>query len=106
VKILALERELSGATTEMFHDYAQAEAARVWELYQTDVIREMYFHADRDSAVLVLECADVTSARVVLNTLPYVQQGLIVFDLIPLKPYPGFARLFGGAMKPKKEGER
>jgi hypothetical protein len=29
-----------------------------------------------------------------LATLPLVSQGLIDFDLIPLRPYPGFARLF------------
>jgi hypothetical protein len=99
VKILALEREFGGATKEMFHTHAQAEAARVWELYQADVIREMYFHAEQNCAVLVLECADEANARQVLNTLPFVQRGLIAFDLIPLKPYPGFARLFADESK-------
>ena len=94
MKILALEREFGGATKEMFHTHAQAEDARVWELYQADVIREMYFHAEQNCAVLVFECADEAIARQVLNTLPFVQHGLIAFDLIPLKPYPGFARLF------------
>jgi len=97
VKILALERELAGATREMFHAYARAEAARVWELYQADVIREMYFHAEQNCAVLVLECSDITRAHQVLNTLPFAQHGLIAFDLIPLKPYPGFARLLANA---------
>jgi hypothetical protein len=98
MKILAFERELGGATKEMFHAYAQAEAARVWELYQADVIREVYFHAERDVAILVLECVDIASAQEQLGTLPFVRSGLIVFDLIPLKPYPGFERLFGGAV--------
>jgi len=30
-----------------------------------------------------------------LGTLPLVQAGLIAFEVIPLKPYPGLARLFG-----------
>ena len=50
--------------------------------------------ADRNEAVLVLECADVDEARSVLNTLPLVCEGLIGFALIPLSAYPGFARLF------------
>jgi len=29
-----------------------------------------------------------------LNTLPLVKEGLITFELIPLKAYPGFERLF------------
>jgi len=54
----------------------------------------LYFRADREEAVLVLECADVEEARAALNTLPLVREKLIGFDLIPLKAYPGFARLF------------
>jgi len=44
--------------------------------------------------VLVLECDDVESAQRILASLPLVEQGLISFELIPLKAYPGFARLF------------
>lgn len=44
--------------------------------------------------MLVLECADVQAAREALGTLPLVQHGLIEFELIPLRAYPGFARLF------------
>jgi muconolactone delta-isomerase len=71
-----------------------AEAQRAWELYQAGLIRELYFRADRYEAVLVLECADVAEARSILDTLPLVREKLIGFELIPLKAYPGFARLF------------
>ena len=53
------------------------------------------FRADEASAVLVLECADLDEAREVLATLPLVREGLIACDLVPLRAYPGFARLFG-----------
>jgi muconolactone delta-isomerase len=72
----------------------QAEARRVWELTQQGKLRETYFRADRDEAVLILECDSLDEARAVLDSLPLVQAGLITFDCIPLKPYPGFARLF------------
>ena len=94
MKILAIERELPGATAERFRPHLIAEARRAWELYQAGVFREMYFRADEAIAVLILECADVDEAHTVLNTLPLVQAGLITFDVLPLKPYPGFARLF------------
>lgn len=54
------------------------------------------FRADEPSAVFVLECADVEVAERVLATLPLVRERLIAFDLVPLRAYPGFARLFGG----------
>jgi hypothetical protein len=96
MKILALEQAIAGVTGEQFHPYLKLEAARAWELYQAGIIRELYFRQDAPRAVLVLECADVEEARQVLVTLPLVQHGLIAFEVIPLAPYPGFARLFAG----------
>jgi hypothetical protein len=94
MKILAIEKEVAGVGGEDFGPHLKAEAARVWELYQSGVIREMYFRADESSAVLVLECAGAGEAREALNTLPLVREGLIAFEVIPLVPYPGFGRLF------------
>jgi len=94
MKILAMEKEIPGVTGEDFKSHLKAEAARVWELYQTGVFRELYFRADRHEAILILECADIKEAHEVLNTLPLVKEGLITFDVIPLVPYPGFSRLF------------
>jgi len=94
MKLIALEREVPGTTAEQFQAHLGAEAARVWELYQAGVFRELYFRQDRSEAVLVLECANVEEANQVLGTLTLVKAGLITFDLIPLKPYPGFSRLF------------
>ena len=95
VKILAIEQEVAGVTGEAFKPYLEKEAARVWELYQAGVFRELYFRQDQTSAVLVLECADVQEACEILGSLPLVQQGLITFEVIPVVAYPGFARLFG-----------
>ena len=95
MKILALEKEIAGAAAAAFQPHLRAEAARVWELQQSGVLREIYFRAERSDAVLILECAGVAEAQQVLGTLPLVQAGLIAFEVIPLKPYPGLARLFG-----------
>jgi muconolactone delta-isomerase len=94
LKILALEKDVPGVSAAQFQPHLKSEARRVWELHQTGVIRELYFRQDQTSAVLVLECADVDEARSVLATLPLVRVGLIDFELIPLRAYPGFARLF------------
>jgi hypothetical protein len=94
MKILAMEVETEGVTPEQFTPHLEAEARAVWELYQSGVIRELYFRADRPEAVLILECADVTEAQETLAGLPLARAGLIRFDVIPLIPYPGFARLF------------
>ena len=94
MKILALEMEVEGMNSEQFAPHLKAEARRVWELYQSGVLREIYFRADRSQAVLILECTDTNEAGHVLESLPLVRAGLIRFDVMPLLPYPGFARLF------------
>ncbi len=94
MKILAIEHELPGATTEGFQKYAKEEACQAWKLHQAGFIRELYFRADRDEAVLVLECASIQEAQQTLRELPLIREGLIAFELIALKAYPGFERLF------------
>jgi hypothetical protein len=94
MKIIALEKDIPGKSAGQYSQYLKAEAAKVWELYQHGLVREVYYRQDRSSAVLVLECMGLGEARAALNELPLVQAGLTDFELIALKPYPGFARLF------------
>ncbi len=95
MKFLALETEMPSVPTTAFtSEIKNAEAWRVWELYQQGFIRESYFRADRSDAVLIMECRDIQEAQSVIQSLPMVAEGLIKFEIIPLMPYPGFARLF------------
>ncbi len=97
MKILALEKEMPGATAEQFRAHFKAEARRVWELQQGGILREIWFTAADHTAVIILECATVEEAGAALNTLPLVQAGLIRFEIHALVPYDGFARLFAEA---------
>jgi hypothetical protein len=94
MKILALEKEIVGVTGEQFKSHLKDEARKVWELYQSGFIREIYFTKNSHNAVLILECSDEKEAWNILNTLPLVKEKLIGFDIFPLEPYDGFARLF------------
>jgi hypothetical protein len=94
MKLLALEKELPGATAERFQPLLKSEARRIWEFQQSGVVRETYFRADQHCAVLVLECGNIEEARLVLASFPFVEAGLIEFEIIPLAPYDGLARLF------------
>lgn len=96
MKLIALEHEQPDVTPEQFTpDLLTAEARRVYDLQQAGVIREIHFRADRNEAVLILECDSLDAARAALASLPLVEAGLITFEIIPLRPYPGLARLFG-----------
>jgi muconolactone delta-isomerase len=96
MRILAIERPVPGVADSQFTaDIKDAEARRAWDLHQAGIVRELYFRADEPMAVLVLECADVAEAEGVLATLPMVSADLIDFEVMPLRAYPGFARLLG-----------
>jgi hypothetical protein len=94
MKILAIEKKIEGINSSEFVLHAKEEAKRVWELYKCGVIRESYFRNDKDEAVLILECENESEALKFLSSLPLVKNGLIEFEVIPLKAYPGFERLF------------
>jgi hypothetical protein len=100
MKVLALGRDTAPADDPRFPEARIAEARRAWELYQQDILREIYFRADRTNGVLILEVADLAAAREVIDSLPLVAAGLIDFDLIPLRPYTGFERLFAEGATP------
>jgi hypothetical protein len=94
MKILAIEKENTDVAAEQFKPHLKREAMRVWELYKTGIIREIYFTANDNRAVLFLECNDEIEAAAFLKTLPLVKENLIQFDIFPLKNYDGFERLF------------
>ena len=95
-----MEREVAGTDPARFRDMASQEASVLFALWMEGVVRESYFRADRDEALLVLEAEGVEQARHHLERLPFVQNGLITFDVIPLRTYPGFQRLFREDLPP------
>ena len=72
------------------------EARHVWELYESDRVREFYLRADhRPRIVLIFECGDPTEAERLVAELPIVGVGLLEFEVVPLRPYAGLRQLFG-----------
>ena len=93
MKILAIEKEMPGTTSENFAPHLKDEAIHVYDLYKCGIIREIYFRKNESSAVLMMECKDEIEAKNYLNEFPLVKNKLINFDIIPLIPYPGFDRI-------------
>lgn len=94
MRIIAIQKENPGLDKRDFVPYLRDEARQGWKLYKEGIIREMYFREDKPEAVLILECNGLEEAQEKLATLPLVREGLISFELIPLKPYHGYERLF------------
>jgi muconolactone delta-isomerase len=93
MQILAIEKELAPFDGD-YSELLREEAAHVWILKKQGILREIWFTVHGHVAVLLLECATEEEARQYLNKLPLVKAGLITFDVIPLRSYDGFERLF------------
>jgi muconolactone delta-isomerase len=94
MRILALEVENLERMQKDIQPFLQEEARMVWKLAQSNSIREIYFHAENHTAVIMLEASGKEEAQQILDQLPLVREGFIHFDVIPLAPYDGYARLF------------
>jgi hypothetical protein len=95
MKILAFGKDTPKGSADAYAKHGRSEALKVWELQQVEFIRESWFRRAENSAVLVLEAEDMDDAEKRLRELPFVRLGLIEFDLVPLRPYPGLGRFFG-----------
>lgn len=71
------------------------EVRKVWNLYKSGVIRSIHHRGDVRGVVLMLEADSKEDVEKAMESLPLVQAGLVVItNVIPLKPYLSFERLF------------
>lgn len=92
MKFLAIEKDFPKTKWENSEQILKNEAQRVYQLYLSGHLREIYFN-ELHNAILVLECESKQSALEILNTLPLVQHKIIFFELMELNPYTGYQRL-------------
>jgi hypothetical protein len=84
VKVLGVGHAQSGVGWEHIAPYVGEEARHVWELYESDRVREFYLRADhRPGAVLIFECDDATEAERLVAGLPIVEAGWLKFEVVP-----------------------
>jgi hypothetical protein len=93
MKLLAIGRPDDGVGPREIACHAREEVAALWDLYRAGVVREMYSPGG-PGAVLVLETPGRAEAEAALATLPLTASGLIIFEVIELKPFTAFEVLF------------
>lgn len=94
MKVLVLPKPIEGVAREEMLQHADAEIQAVWGLYAKGIVREFYSRANEPArVVLLLESESAEAAQNALATLPFARLHLIDFDVIPLAPFAGLARL-------------
>jgi hypothetical protein len=98
MRFLALGSEVDGTFPGFSDEEAaalgRAEARRAWELHQAGIVREISFRTNARRSVMILEAPDEDAAREALASLPFVRAGMLTFEVVGLRPYDGWARLF------------
>jgi hypothetical protein len=94
MQILALLHARAGATASEFMPLRVAEETALWPLWQTGVVRQMWFRQDSPQPVFLLEAADIAAARLALAALPMVQAQLFTVELVALRNFDAMQVLF------------
>jgi hypothetical protein len=76
------------------------EGQRVYELYDSGLITDMYWKTDNSGAVLILEADNLDQAREQLGSLPMDQHGMTTFTYIPITPLASLLPRPQGAVTP------
>ncbi len=92
MQFLAITRRRTEAfTEEQFLEQLGAEGIRARELYAHGVFRAIYSRGDIPGAVLLIEAEDLAGAQAAMDSLPFKQLEMMDVEIVPLKPYRGFA---------------
>ena len=95
MKILVMPKPIEGVSREELLQHSAEEIQAVWQLYAQGICREFYTRANEPGrVVMIFESATVEATNKALATLPFARLHLIDFDVIPLAPFTGLARLF------------
>ena len=93
MKILAVEKNIHRIDPEKERSILSEEAIGLYELYHDEIVRELYFNENHE-VILVMEYTSVAACEELLHELPLVKMGFTRFDLMEMRPYTGFERVF------------
>ena len=93
MKILAIEKNVGQIDPDKEKFTLTEEAVTLYELYHEEIVREFYFNENHE-AILVLEYSSVAACEEMLHELPLVKNGLTRFEVMEMRPYTGFERIF------------
>jgi len=80
-------------------EHARQEMRALWDLYRTDVVREMYSPGGV-GAILIIEAESLEDAERHLAGLPLVRNQIVSVELIELHPFSALQMLFRADERP------
>ena len=94
MQAFVIARVVEGAPMEQVLPLVKPEAAKVWELYNDEKLRTIHYISDMSGVVMLWEISSLEALEAELQKLPMIEAGMLVCEVIPIKPYTGFTELF------------
>jgi hypothetical protein len=94
MKLLAIIDVTPGTPVETIRRDLVNELKGSWDLFTAGVLREAYLTNLPSRAVFVLEAGDIAEAQMRMQALPLVAAGAMRVELIELRPFANWAKLF------------
>lgn len=94
MQVLVIARVKNKIPLEQVLPFVSAEANRAWKFYASEQIRQMYYIADMSGAVMLWEGENIESVTQEAQKLPMFKESILELEILPLKPYTGYASLF------------
>jgi hypothetical protein len=94
MKLFCLSIAQPDAGLEKFMPYLKDEVRHTWQLYKSEVVRDIYFRKDLPGVVIIAESDSVEDCRKALDEVPLAKAGLISWDVIPVGPFSNWELLF------------
>ena len=85
-RVLAIGHLTAGSTRDKIMPVMREEVRDTVRLYLAGKLDQWFVRRDQNGVVFILNAANVTEARTLLEKLPLGQAKLMEFDLIPLGP--------------------
>jgi hypothetical protein len=89
--VAIVRRRVDAYTPEQFEPMLEPEAQAVRMLYTENLIRTIWSRDDVLGACFLMEVASREAVDELLKRLPLISSGMAEAQVIPLRPYRGFA---------------
>jgi hypothetical protein len=90
MQFLTISQRRGGFTEADFAARVDDEVRQARTLYAEGRIRQIWHRGDVPGACILLEADSEAHARELLETLPFMQAGMLEVSIVPLRPYAGF----------------
>jgi hypothetical protein len=97
MQFLTIMRGNPSASKEKQASLQKAETVEAWEMTKADVMRTLWYIPGNGhplGTVALLECVDLDEAKRQCQKFPFVVNGIVSLDLIPLSPCTAYELLF------------